>query len=151
MKDNTETSESQKFDTVMRKIHLKIKHATFLAISVIALSAFVVPQDIKHAPTLDSCTADVNLWSSGMASHSAHQMLEATKSLTVHEMEERIVQLGDCYGAYPALRQTRVEELPVTIALQETYQEAIYERLFNFLARHNLSAEFQKEDEAGTR
>jgi hypothetical protein len=78
-------------------------------------------------------------------------MLEATKSLTVHEMEERIVQLGDCYGAYPALRQTRVEELPVTIALQETYQEAIYERLFNFLARHNLSAEFQKEDEAGTR
>ena len=87
-----------------------------------------------------------------MAGHSVQQQaLDETKSLTVHEMQGRIVQLGDCYGAYPLLHQTRVEELPATVALVEIYDAAIQERLFNFIARHHLSDTFRDEDEAGKR
>jgi len=103
---------------------------------------FAVPQEVKRAPTLQACTADLNLWRSR----------EEIKSLTTLEMLARIRSLMDCTGAYPTLaKSTPAGELPAVWYLKITYEEEIEGRLFNFVDRHGLSKRFAEEDEAGKR
>jgi len=68
------------------------------------LTASIVGQEIKHAPTFQSCQADLNLWTSqipGFPTSTSEQDQEGTESLTVHEMTNRMSYLNDC--ARPAV------------------------------------------------
>jgi hypothetical protein len=100
------------------------------------------PQEIKHAPTLQSCVADLSLWTSQ----------EESKSLAALEMLQRIRSMMDCTGAYPALTKSKPDgDLPAAWRLKITYEEEMQDRLFHFVDRHGLTRKFEEEDEAGKR
>jgi len=113
-----------------------------LVVSVFVFTTLAAPQEVKHAPTLQSCTADLNLWRSR----------EESKSLTVLEMSVRIRSMMDCTAAYQGLANSAPGgELPPAWYLKITYEEEIEDRLFNFVKRHGLSKQFAQEDESGKR
>ena len=125
------------------------------------LSAFVVvftilstSQDVGHATSLQSCSADLNLWTSqvpGWPTSTAEQDQEGTKSLTVREIRNRLSYLDDCGRAYPVLNKNRPGEFSALSSLGLIYASEIRRRLFHFLDRHGLSDKFTQEDEAGKR
>jgi hypothetical protein len=109
-----------------------------LIASVLAFTIFAIPQEIKHAPTLESCTADLNLWTSqisGFPTSTAEQDQEGTKSLTVHELTNRVTYLNDCAQAFPALNKNRPGELSTLASLSFIYESEIHRRLYHFLHR----------------
>ena len=127
-----------------------------LRISVLMFTfcAATVPQEPKHAPTLQSCTVDLNLWTAqipGWPNSSAEQAREGTKALTFNEMGARIASLNDCVSAYPTLNRARAGELSMPFSLVGIYHGETAERYFDFLDRHNLLVKFIQEDEAGKR
>ena len=127
-----------------------------LAALTLILAAFITPapQEVKHAPTLQSCTADLNLWTAqipGWPTPSTEQIREGMKSLTVKEMREREVYVGDCASAYPEIKRAKNNEVSTSLYLIMVYDIEIEERLFGFLRRHSLLDKFTAEDETGKR
>lgn len=125
-----------------------------ISILLLTFCAATVPQEPKHAPTLQSCTADLNLWTAqipGWPDASTEQEREGTKSLTFKEMGARVKSINDCSTAYPTLNRAGAGELPVPFALIDTYNREITQRYVNFIKRQNLLGKFVQEDEAGKR
>ena len=127
-----------------------------LAALTLITAAFITPapQEVKHAPTLQSCTADLNLWTSqipGWPKPSTEQIREGTKTLTVKEMQEREAYIGDCASAYPEINRAKNDGVSTGFYLIMAYDIEIEERLFGFLRRHSLLDKFTAEDEAGKR
>lgn len=123
--------------------------AITLMISVVA-----VPQDIKHAPTLESCVADLNLWTSeipGYPDATLDQVRSAISSLTTHELEGRRKSLGECALSYPVLANSKRNEISATQSLTMYYETETEIRYSHFLLRHNLLDKFRAEDVAGQR
>ena len=121
---------------------------------IFAFCAIAVPQEIKHAPALQTCTADLNLWTAqvpGWPNPNPEQVREGTKTLTVKEMQQRAFYLSNCSSAYPTLNRAKPSELSPVFSLTMVYDNEIQERLFSFLDRHNLIVKFTLEDEAGKR
>jgi hypothetical protein len=111
-------------------------------------------QDVQHAPTLQSCVADLNLWTSqipGWPHSSMEQGREGTKSLTVREMVGRMSAMNDCVQSYPVFNKSNRDELSPAGSLLQIYALQIQDRLFNFLERHGMFDKFNEEDEAGKR
>jgi hypothetical protein len=125
-----------------------LKH-TQLAVIVVALFAIpmvVASQEVKHAPTLKSCSADIRLWSSEIPlGESAEQLEAATKSLTAREIAVREKALSDCQIAHPE------RGWPEVNTLQTVYDMLLIERYSVFVARHGMYDKFIEEDEAGMR
>ena len=131
-----------------------MKHLVLASLSLAVMTASLVGQEIKHAPTFQACDADLNLWTSqipGWPTPTAEQDQEGTKSLTVHEMANRISYLGDCAQAYPVFNKNRPGEFSAYASLYLQYNLEIQRRLFGFLNRHGLSDKFTEEDHAGKR
>ena len=129
-------------------------NAKLLIASVFAFTMFAIPQESKHAPTFQSCDADLKLWSSqisGFPTSTTEQEQAGTKSLRVDEMTNRVSYLNNCAQAYPALNKNRPGELSALASLGLIYVSEIQARLFHFLNRHDLSIKFREEDEAGKR
>ena len=125
-----------------------------LLASVFVLSMLATPQEIKHAPTFQSCQADLNLWTSqipGFPTSTAEQDQEGTNSLTVQEMTNRLSYLNDCALAYPVFSKNRPGEFSALFSLGLVYESETKRRLYRFLDRHGLSDKFTQEDEAGKR
>ncbi|MFI5071585.1 MAG: hypothetical protein ACHP8A_11910 [Terriglobales bacterium] len=127
-----------------------------LAISVwiLCIAAIATAQDVKHAPTLESCVADTNLWSSqipGFPFPTPDQLQGGTKSLTVRELKGRGNYLVDCISAYPQqLYDARKGTMP-TAQLSMDYDSITGLRYAHFIVRHHLWDEFESEDQAGER
>jgi hypothetical protein len=133
---------------------MKIFLVPLLIVSVLAFTTFAVPQEVKHAPTLQSCAADLNLWTSqipGWPTPTVEQNREGTKSLTVLEMAGRISSIAECIGAHPILDKAKPGELPAPSSLTLVYDEELKLRLFDFIDRHGLRDKFAQEDLAGKR
>jgi hypothetical protein len=122
---------------------------------LLTLAAFAPAQEVEHAPTLESCAADVNLWTSqipGWPNPSAEQLRQGTKDVTVQRLRGRTVSLFDCSSAYPALiRNPAPGTVSASFSLVTLYYIEIEERYRNFLDRHDLLVKFKQEDEAGKR
>jgi hypothetical protein len=125
-----------------------------LIASIFTFATFAFPQEIKHAPTFQSCNADLNLWASqipGFPTSTVEQDRDGIKPLTTHEMINRTSYLNDCGQAYPGLNKNRPGELSALFSLGLIYEQEIQRRLFHFLDRHGLSDKFAQEDESGKR
>ncbi len=125
-----------------------------LLTSLFALAALAVSQEIKHAPTLESCNADLDLWTSqipGFPTSTREQDQDGTKGLTVAETTGRLSYLDECSRAYPVLNKNRTGELSELFSLELIYVQEIQRRHLHFLSRHGLTAKFYEEDEAGKR
>ena len=133
---------------------MRMKLLMGFSVLILVVCVNAMPQEVKHAPTLQSCVADLNLWTSqipGWPNPSAEQAREGTKALTVQEMRGRTISLGNCSSAYPALNRSKSNELSPSFSLTVVYDGEIQERLRNFLDRHNLLVKFTLEDESGKR
>jgi len=111
-------------------------------------------QQVKHAPTFQACSADLNLWSSeirGFPTSTSEQDEESTRTLTLEEMSNRVSYLNDCAQAYPVFNRNRPGELSALSSLCLVYMQEMQVRLFHFLARHDLTTKFFDEDKAGRR
>lgn len=118
------------------------------------LDAVQTDTSVQHAPTLQACEADFNLWSSqikGFPTSTTEQDQEGTKLLTVTQIVSRLSYLDDCSRAYPALNKNRPGELSALFSLEWIYAQEIQRRQIDFLSRHGLTAKFYEEDEAGMR
>lgn len=121
---------------------------------LVALSGFAVPQEIKHAPTLQSCVGDINFWSSqipGFPEPSFDQMRGGLKSLTMQEMDGRTSSLTDCVNAYPNLGKGQNGDMSAALTLSFYYGTEEQVRYFDFLHRHGMLNKFNEEDAAGER
>jgi hypothetical protein len=124
-----------------------------LAASAILVTT-TVSQEIKHAPTLQSCIGDINLWSSqipGFPEPSVDQLRAGTKSLTMHEMDGRTASLAECSSAYPQLGKPQSGDLPANVTLLMYYDDEQNMRYSDFLLRHGMLEKFKEEDNAGRR
>ena len=127
-----------------------------IAFSVFAFAvcATAGAQDVKHAPTFETCTADLNLWTSqipGWPRPNLDQVRDGTKDLAVSEMTKRAEFLNECTGAYPAFLKSGRDEIPATLSLLQVYEGERGTRMLHFLTRHNLLTKFIDEDESGKR
>ncbi len=125
-----------------------------IAALVFAIAVVAVSQDVKHAPTFQSCVGDINLWSSqipGFPEPSYDQVRSGTKSLTVHEIDGRRKSMGECIGAYPVLGKGQTSDLSAAMSLNSYYDDEVEMRYFDFLNRHGLINKFNEEDQAGQR
>src|ERR1700687_389322 len=135
----------------MRKYVLTAVLSAFVAVF---LYAHAVPHEIKHAPTLQSCSADLNLWSAQIPNWpdpSPEQLHEGVKTLTVEEMSRRVLYLSDCIKAHPVLQRSKPDEPPTYFSLFMFYNGESGDGYLNFLVRHNLFFKFKQEDETGKR
>jgi len=113
-----------------------------------------VAQDVKHTPTLQSCAADINLWSSqvpGFPEPSLDQIRAGLKALTQGEIDGRVTSLGNCVSAYPSLGKGQGGNLPAATTLGNLYGLETQARYLNFIYRHGMLRKFTEEDEAGQR
>jgi hypothetical protein len=125
-----------------------------IAVSVFAIAILALPQDVKHAPTLQSCIGDINLWSSqisGFPEPSYDQVRGGTKSLTMHEIDGRRESMGDCVSAYPVLGKGKSGDLSAVMSLSSYYGTEVEMRYVDFLNRHGLLTKLNEEDKAGQR
>jgi len=127
-----------------------------LAVSVglVAVAATVALAEPKHAPTLQSCIADVNLWSSqipGFPDATLDQVRSGTKGLTMHEISVRVSSISDCVVGYPMIEQGQNRSPSAATTLIMYYDDELEIRYSNFLMRHNMLDTFNDEDQAGVR
>ncbi|HXY09344.1 MAG TPA: hypothetical protein VEI52_15990 [Terriglobales bacterium] len=125
-----------------------------VSVGIVAVAATVALAEPKHAPTLESCIADVNLWSSqipGFPDATLDQVRSGTKGLTMHEISVRVSSISDCVAAYPMIGQGQKGSLSAATTLIMFYDYELKIRYSNFLVRHNMLDTFNDEDQAGVR
>lgn len=128
---------------------------SMLSLALVAVvSLIAAPQAVKHAPSLQSCVADINLWSSqipGFPEASYDQWRGGFKSMTLREIDDRTSSLTDCVNAYPPLGKGQNGNLSVAVTISNYYGLETQARYLDFIYRHGLLRSFTEEDEAGKR
>jgi len=126
-----------------------------LVVLVLAMSLATVAQQTEHAPTLESCVADLNLWEfemHGWPNPSSAQEREATKRLTFDQINHRVISLAECMDAHPGLAKNKgPDSANESLTLADIYNAELQLRLSNFIDRHGLTQKFMDEDAAGKR
>jgi len=105
---------------------------------VLLFASLAVAQEVKHAPTIEQCQADANLWSV--------QSLEETDRLSVLTLEARWKEMYDCKRLDSSRDQRSVYEMVMHNSISD--QEV---RMVHFLERHHEWDQFVVEDAAGKR
>jgi hypothetical protein len=125
-----------------------------IVVVIFALAVAAVPQEIKHAPTLQSCVADLNLWTSqipGFPESNLDQVRSGTRPVTMQEIDGRISSLGECMNAYPVVGRSVGGNMSAAMGLLSCYDVEKESRYVDFLHRHGLLDKFKEEDAAGQR
>jgi hypothetical protein len=124
-----------------------------VSLLIFAFSA-ATAQEIKHAPTLESCTADINLWTSqfpAWPNPPYEKIRAATKDLTSKELNDRTNYMFECGSAYPQLSLARSGQVGPAFSPMFIYDAEVSSRYLDFIARHALLNKFNEEDKAGER
>jgi len=133
-----------------------------LILAVLAFPFSTVPQ-VEQAPSMETCLADLNSWSSGLDGIPfGDQVRSAMKPLTQGEMLRRLVILNSCEAsslaqikAVPVERRASLDKLGIFSGriqhLRENYMFERSVRHFDFVVRHKLLDQFDREDESGER
>jgi hypothetical protein len=120
---------------------------SLLVAVMVAMSLSSVAQEIKHAPTMESCQADFNLWMAGI-SRAARGEPSPVANLSFDELFSRIAYIRDCKDANPALKKNCDDE---GLLLDWMYGVEMRNRLLRFVKRHDLKETFLEEDKAEKR
>ena len=94
----------------------------------------------QHAPTLEQCRADGNLWKPTSTTDVVNGPVLYIDLLT------QATEMDQCASAYPDDKQAASWSL-----IADIHNSAAQNRLSNFLVRHRLENKFLKEDAAGLR
>jgi hypothetical protein len=120
----------------MSNLHLSIGLCLLLGLIANAPSAW--SQEVKHAPTVEQCRADQQLWLDKVENNSIVELVSYT------ELDDWALEMADCRSVDPA-RHAEYDNTESEI----TFRQDI--RLEHFLRRHNLWGQFIAEDAQGKR
>src|SRR5437879_13405096 len=139
------------------------KTVAVLIWAVLAIPVSTVPQQAEQAPSMETCVADLNSWSSGLDGIPfGDQVRSALKPLTQGEMFRRLAILNYCEAssltqmkAVSIERRESSDKLGISSGriqlLRENYMSERSVRYFDFVVRHKLLEQFDREDESGER
>jgi len=139
------------------------KTVAVLILGVLAIPVSTIPQQTEQAPSTETCVADLNSWSSGLDGIPfGDQVRSALKPLTQGEMFRRLVILNYCEAssltqmkAVQAEQRASLDKLGISSGriqvLREHYMSERSVRYFDFVVRHKLLDQFDREDESGER
>jgi hypothetical protein len=118
-----------------------------IAAMLLVISLPTVAQEIKHAPTLDACQADFNLWMADI-NRASHGGANEVSSLSFNELFTRVGYIHDCQDANPSLKKNCNDE---GLLMEWIYGMEMRNRLLGFVKRHSLKETFLDEDAARKR
>lgn len=122
---------------------MKTPITSFLLLVTFLLFPFPV-QTQQHAPTVDVCRADAAVWERDLA---------LFKDLSVQELMLRSGEMKNCETVDPD-RENDISSLTRYIRyqhLESFYRSQGEYRAVNFIIRHGLWKQFEKEDTTDTR
>ena len=132
-----------------------MKTAALLLVFVITLATIAGAGEIKHAPTLEACTADINLWVSELKQwpkETPDQARKDLETLTYADLADRSAYLNDCLQAHRELAdEARGKLSAATTLILVDYSSEMRNRLVDFIERHSLFPKFTAEDATGKR
>lgn len=112
---------------------------------LLLLSLLLAPSMLQeHAPTVDTCRADSSVW---------NRDLPLYKGLSETELMKRAGEMSNCQTVDPA-REGDTSSLLRYIGYQRLevfYRGQSEFRAVNFITRHGLWKQFEKEDEPNSR
>jgi len=109
-----------------------------LVLSWLVLTASLIGQEIKHAPTVAQCQADQRLWLSEVEEGDSPRL---PKYNVLSEWDR---EMTDCATVDPNNKWTYYNTGEEIAEMQDT-------RLVHFVRRHGLWTQFKAEDDAGQR
>ncbi len=139
------------------------KTAAVLILAVLAFPFSTVSQQVEQPLSMETCVADLNTWSSGLDGIPfGDQVRSALKPLTQKEMLRRVGILNYCEAssltqmkAVPVAQRASLDKLGISSGgiqlLRENYMFERSVRYFDFVVRHKLLDQFDREDELGER
>jgi hypothetical protein len=139
------------------------KRAAVLILAILAFPSSCVPKQVEQAPSMEACVADLNRWSFGLDGITlGEETRSVMKPLTYREIVRRREFLDACASASLAqLKAAPMEQRPAldklgllsgrVSLLQQKYLAEGYTRYFDFVVRHKLLDQFDREDESGER
>jgi hypothetical protein len=141
------------------------KRIATLSVVIVAFAVGTNSQEIKPAPNLEVCNAQVNLWVAQMdiLRQYGPEVRKVLNTLTSHEIADRERLIADCIladadelMAVPeGQRAAKAQKLGIRLdradVLLSLYSREQRTRYFNFVARQHLIAKFDEEDQAGER
>ena len=142
------------------------KRIVTLSVAIFAFAVGTNSQEIKSAPTLEVCSAQVNLWVAQMDILRPYgpEVRKAVNTLTSRDIENRERLITDCIlrdvdelRSVPEgpQRATKAQKLGMRLdeasTLSHLYGMEQRTRYFNFIARNKLIPKFDQEDQAGER
>jgi hypothetical protein len=128
---------------------------SLLATLMLATLAPATPESQKHAPSIETCRADLALWYD-VESATAYKKAETlhitggvknstpAAKLPLKEVNARIIEMGNCSH----VDTTRSNDY---VAANDFYAGVQGDRYFAFIVRHNLMPQILKEDAQGLR
>jgi hypothetical protein len=135
-------------------------------VAIVALAVGTNSQDIKSVPTLEVCTAQVNLWvaQTDISRPFGPEIRKAMNTLTSKDISDREQLVTDCTLAdikelrgvpEGPQRAAKAQKLGIrfedAVTLVNLYSMEQRTRYFNFIARNKLIPKFDQEDQAGER
>jgi hypothetical protein len=116
---------------------------------------FVIPitPQVEHAPTRERCRADADVWGVPKASvltPNDYQLRNLTRAvvrdqaISAKKLDARIDELSMCMRT-DSVQSFRYEQG------SRAYNIAMWERMADFISRHNLENQFYQEDDQGKR
>jgi hypothetical protein len=139
------------------------KTAAVLILEVLAFTFSTVPQQVEQPPSMETCVADLNSWTSGLDGIPfGDQVRSALKPLSQKELLRRLEILNYCEAssltqmkAAPVAQRASLDKLGISSGriqlLLENYMHERSVRYFDFIVRHKLLDQFDREDESGER
>lgn len=109
----------------------------------------------QHAPTLQMCRADAAVWGNAQAetdyfNAEAERVTYGTpnpspiEKLPVTEVKSRMREMGECFEVDPSQQK-------VYVAVDTFYGSVQGDRWLEFILRHHLMKQFEREDAEGER
>jgi hypothetical protein len=135
---------------------MKTRYKLGAVVLGLALSQISHPQantQGDHAPKLDQCQADLNLWTSQIVDYTKADRAKITlgtpnntvvMKLSMRQIEQRMIELGDCASVDSSQSHEYYYEA-------RHYMRAFQDRYESFVERHGLVQQLYKEDDAGLR
>jgi hypothetical protein len=143
-----------------------MKKRIALSIVIVAFAVGTNSQEIKPAPTLEVCNAQVNLWVAQIDISTPYlpEKRKVMSTLTSKDILDREGLINDCMSAdvkelkavpegpqRAAMAQKLGIRLDGALALLNLYSMEQRMRYFHFISRHNLTPKFDQEDQSGER
>jgi hypothetical protein len=143
-----------------------MKRIVTLSVVFVAFTVGISSQEVKPAPTLEVCNAQVNLWvaQTDISRQYGPEIRKVMNTLTSKDIADREGLITECMLAdirelrsvpEGPERTAKAQKLGIKLnegaALDNLYSMEQRARYFNFIVRRHLLSEFDREDQAGER